>query len=306
MTMSIRDRIFQHIKESGKSQTKVAQEIGVSAPMLNQYLSGKYPNPEAVESKAEEFFSLREKAAAIAKAPDYVPTSISQQVYDMISYGHINRCIVSIVGDAGIGKTKGAQKYAADYSEVIFITASKACKSLKDMYRMIARKLRLNENRNLFDMQVDIRAKLDGSNKVLVIDEAQHLSLTAIDGIRYFNDEDGETGLPPIGIVLIGNHELRTKMLGRNEASLAQLFNRIQMQRLLYTNNLLVDDIKKLFPVYVEKSMDNEIKFLHGIAQSRWGVRGAVKIFMNASNASDISLSGLTTMAKYMGIGVAC
>lgn len=301
----IREMLVNYIKESGKSQSKVSQEIGISVTMLNQYLSGKYPNPEAVETKAEEFFILQKMASNIAKAPDYVDTSISSEVYAIINYCHINRCIGAVIGDAGIGKTKGALKYASDYSETILITASKACKSLKDMYRMIARKLRINENRNLFDMQMDIRAKLDGSNKVLIIDEAQHLSLTAIDGIRYFNDEDNETGMLPVGIVLIGNHELRTKMMGKYEQPLAQLASRIQMQRRLFTSNVLIEDIKKLFPVYVEKSMDNEIKFLHGIAQSRWGVRGAVKVFVNASNNADITLKGLTNMVKYMGIGVA-
>ncbi len=304
MNEIIKLKIMQYIKESGKSQTAVSKELGVSTAMLSTYLSGTYAgNPETLEGKAEEFFSLREKALVAAKAPEYVDTSISKQVYDTISYCHINRCIGTIVGDAGIGKTKGAKKYASDYSEVIYITASKACKSLKDMYRMLARKLRISENRNLFDMQIDIRSKLDGSNKVIIIDEAQHLSLTSIDGIRYFNDED-ESGLQPVGIVLIGNHELRTKMMGKYENSLAQLFNRVQMQRLIFTSNVQDEDIKKLFPVYVEKGMDKEIKFLHEIAQSRWGVRGAVKVFVNASNNEDISIKGLETMAKFMGIGI--
>lgn len=306
MNTEIRDRINAYIAESGKSQTKVAQEIGVGTAMFNQYLKGKYPNPDAVESKATEFFNVQEKVAMVTKSPDYVETSISKDVYSIISYCHINRCIGAVIGDAGIGKTKAARKYTEDFSEAICITASKACKSLKDLYKMIARKLRLNENRNIFDLQIDIRSRLDGSNKVLIIDEAQHLSITAIDGIRYFNDEDNDSRLEPIGIVLIGNHELRSKMLGRNEASLAQLFNRIQMQRLMYTSNVLAEDIKMLFPVFVEKSMEKEIKFLHGIAQSRWGVRGAVKVFVNASNNADISLRGLTDMAKFMGIGVAC
>ena len=304
MNTNIRDRILQYIKESGKSQSKVAQQIGVSAPMLNQYLSGKYPNPEAVEVKAEEFFRLEEKGTGLIKAPGYVETSISQEVYMTIEYCHISRCIGVIVGDAGIGKTKGAIKYAQDYSEAIYITASKACKSLKDMYRMIARKLRINENRNLFDMQTDIRARLDGSNKVIIIDEAQHLSLPAIDGIRYFNDEDNENGMQPVGIVLIGNHELRNKMMGKHEQSLAQLYNRVQIQRVLFTSNVDEEDIKKLFPVYEEKSNSEEIKFLHSVSQSRWGIRGAMKLFVNASNNENITIKGLRAMAKYMGIGL--
>jgi DNA transposition AAA+ family ATPase len=304
MNTSTRDRILQHIKESGKSQTKIAQEFGVSTPMLNQYLSGKYPNPESVEAKAEEFFRLRDKSVGFVKAPDYVETSISTEVYLTIQYCHVSRGIGVISGDAGIGKSKAALKYAQDYSEAIYITASKACKSLKDLYRMIARRLRINENRNLFDMQIDIRSRLDGSNKVIIIDEAQHLSITAIDGIRYFNDEDNENGLQPVGIVFIGNHELRNKMMGKFEQSLAQLYNRIQIQRVIFTGNVAEEDIKKLFPVYEEKSFDEEVKFLLGISQSKWGIRGAMKLFINASNNENITIKGLRAMAKYMGIGM--
>lgn len=303
MNEALKAKLEEYLKETGKSQTGVAREIGISGAALSQYLSGKYPTPGSIEPKIEEFFNLKEKAANMTKAPDYVDTSISTETYNTIAYCHINRCIGTVIGDAGIGKTKGALKYAGDYSEAIYITATKACKSLKDMYRMIARRLRLNENRNIFDLQYDIRARLDGSNKILIIDEAQHLSLTAIDGIRSFNDEN-ETSLPPVGIVLIGNHELRTKMMGRYEQTLAQLFNRIQIQRQMFTSQVLVEDIKKLFPVYVEKSADKEIKFLHSIAVSRWGVRGAVKVFLNSSNNGDISLNGLVAMAKYMGIGL--
>lgn len=304
MNEELRARLEEYLKESGKSQAVVAKEIGINGGALSQYLSGKYPTPGAMEPKIEEFFSLKEMATIVAVAPSYVDTSISSEVYKTIAYCHASRCIGAIIGDAGIGKTKGALKYVGDYSEAIYITATKACKSLKDMYRMIARKLRLNENRNLFDLQIDIRAKLDGSSKVLIIDEAQHLSLAAIDGIRSFNDELDESGLTPVGIILIGNHELRTKMMGKYEQILAQLFNRIQIQRVMFTSQVLVEDIKMLFPVLVENGTDKEIKFLHGIATSRWGVRGAVKVFLNSSNNGDISLRGLSAMAKFMGIGL--
>ncbi|ACV64883.1 Putative ATPase, transposase-like protein [Desulfofarcimen acetoxidans DSM 771] len=307
MNVTLKERLEEHLRSTGKSQNALAKEIGISSAALSQYLAGKYQaqGNSNIEPKIEEFFSLTEKAAAFTTAPDYVATSISTDVYNVIDYCHVSRCMGTIIGDAGIGKTKGAEKYASDYSEAIYITATKACKSQKNIYRMIARKLRLNENRNVFDLYYDIRSKLDGSNKILIIDEAQHLSVAAIDDIRFFNDKSDESDLPSVGIVLIGNHELRTKMMGRYEQTLAQLFNRIQIQRLMFTTQVLVEDIKKLFPVYADKGIntEKEIRFLHGIATSRWGVRGAVKVFLNSSNNGDISPSGLTTMAKYMGIG---
>jgi DNA transposition AAA+ family ATPase len=297
-------------KANGRSQASIAKELGISTSALSQYLQDKYPgNVEAIENKARELFEILEKAAAVTKAPKYVDTSISHEVYAVINYCHFNRCIGFVIGDAGIGKTKAALKYTSDKSETIYITATKACKSLKDIYRMIARKLKISENRNMLDLQFDIRSKLDGSNKIIIIDEAQHLTLAAIDGIRYFNDaiesEDDEMAQSqPVGIVFIGNHELNSKMLGRNEQSYDQVFSRIQMKRFLCTSHVQVDDIKKLFPELVEKNMDKEIKLLHAISQSRWGVRGAVKIFQNASNNADITYDGLLRMTKVTGISI--
>ena len=149
MNEALRERLEGYLKDSGKSQTILAKEIGISGSALSQYLGGKYPTPGSIEPKIEEFFSLKEMSVTVTKAPGYVDTSISTEVYNTIAYCHVNRCIGTIIGDAGIGKTKGALKYAEDHGAAIYITANKACKSLKDMHRMMARKLRLNENRNI-------------------------------------------------------------------------------------------------------------------------------------------------------------
>ena len=44
--------------------------------------------------------------------------------------------------------------------------------------------------------------------------------------------------------------------------------------------------------------------FLHGISQSKWGIRGAVNVYNNAVNNEDISYDGLYAMARTMGIGL--
>lgn len=305
MNETMRNKIAQYLKESNKSQNKFAKELGVSGAMLSQYLSNIYEgNPETLEGKAEEFFAVLQKASIGAKAPKYVETSISEEVYSLISYCHASKCMGLIIGHAGVGKSKGAVKYVADYSEAIFITATKACKSQKVIYKMIARKLRINENRSIADLEMDIREKLDGTNKIIIIDEAQHLPVSAIDGIRCLNDENPENDLSPVGIVLIGNFDLWFKMNGKFEQQYDQVCNRFRIKRFFQTQDIKIDDIKKLFPTYSERDMKNELEFILGIAQSRWAVRGAMTVFVNAANNGDITLKGLTAMSKYLGIGL--
>ena len=306
MNEIIKTRVMTHLKDSGKSQSKFSKELGVSTAMLSQYLSGNYVgNVETLEGKATEFFELLEKAASAIKAPGYVGTSVSSEVYSLINYCHVNRCMGLLIGHAGVGKTKGAIKYTNDYSEAIFLTATKACKTQKVIYKMIARKLHINENRNMADLEFSIREKLDGSNKIIIIDEAQHLPVSAIDGIRCLNDESPETELPPVGIVFIGNFDLWFKMNGKYEQQYDQVRNRFRIKRFFSTSDIKIDDIRKLFSVYEEREMKKELEYIHGIARSRWAVRGAMTVFVNASNNGDISLKGLEAIAKYLGISVA-
>ena len=82
-----------------------------------------------------------------------------------------------------------------------------------------------------------IREKLEGTNKVIIIDEAQHLKLTALEQIRTLADPNSITGKKGVGIVLIGNTEVYTKMRGKQEARFAQLFSRIKMNRYFSTND---------------------------------------------------------------------
>lgn len=303
MKENIKEKIQQYIQNSGKSQAKVAKELGVSTAMLSTYLGGTYNgNPETIENKAQELFAVIEQASTVVKAPSYVGTSISEEVYRTIGYCHVSKCMGLIIGHAGVGKTKGAVKYSNDYSEAIFITATKACKSQKTIYKLIARKLRINENLNISDLEMAIREKLDGSNKILIIDEAQHLPVTVIDGIRCLNDENAESDLPPVGIVLMGNFDLWYKMNGKFEMQYDQVRNRFRMKRFFATTDVKMEDIEKLFPAF-DKTQNKELELLHGIAQSRWAVRGAMTVYVNASNNSDTTLKGLQAIAKYLGIG---
>ncbi|MBR1830859.1 MAG: hypothetical protein IJ784_00320 [Ruminiclostridium sp.] len=55
-----------------------------------------------------------------------------------------------------------------------------------------------------------------------------------------------------------------------------------------------------LFPMLAPGS--SEIKFLHKVAQSVEGVRGAVRLFTNAYENEHYDLAGLAEMAKAMSI----
>ena len=170
--------------------------------------------------------------------------------------------------------------------------------------KLLARALHIQETRNKLELMLNIREKLEGTNKVIIIDEAQHLKLSALEEIRSLSDPNSITGEKGTGICLIGNTEVYTRMMGKQQAQFAQLFSRIRMNRYYSTRQVTPEDIQALFPKLAEEGNKKELDFLLGISQSKWGIRGAVNVYNNAVNNEDISYEGLYNMARNMGIGL--
>ncbi|MFT9496341.1 AAA family ATPase [Anaerosolibacter sp.] len=289
-------KLEQYIEASGDSQSATAKKIGISPTALSQLLKGKYPNPQTLEKKITEFLDISEQESQIIKRPEFVMTSISKTVLDTISYCHIQKAIGLVYGDAGIGKSEAVKQYEREYSEAIVIRVSKAFTREKSLLKILARKLRVAENKKIEDLYMDCIERLDGSGKLLIIDEAQRLPHSTIELLRDLHDD------AQVGVVFIGNHQVYSKMHGKGEAAFAQIFSRVGIRKCVLTSHVKIEDIQMLFPEYDEEK-EAELKVLHQIAQTKWGIRGAVNLYTNACNNGDTSYKGIVGMAKYMGIG---
>ena len=120
---ALQARVEQFLKEKNISQAKAAPLMGISQTALSQYRRSMYDNGDiaALESKLEEFFRTQEeqevnteKALPYRPTQDYIPTSISEDVYKLIRYCQLEKGMVIIHGDAGIGKTKGAERFVRE------------------------------------------------------------------------------------------------------------------------------------------------------------------------------------------------
>lgn len=304
----LQKRLAQYISEKGISQSKMALLIGMSETQLSQYRNSKYGGDIAeTERKLEEFFRTTEAAekSVTYQVEDYVPTSISEDVYRAIQYCQLERGMVILHGDAGIGKTKGAEKFMRENpTNAIYLRATPSSGTLGNIMKLLARSLKVPETRNKLELMLSIRDRLEGTNKIIIIDEAQHLKLAALEELRALSDPNSATGSKGTGICLIGNTEIYNRMVGKQEAQFAQLFSRIKMNRYYSTQKVKKEDIYALFPRLAQKGQRKELEFLHGISQSKWGVRGAVNVYTNSLNSEDTSYSGLYNMARNMGIGV--
>lgn len=292
----LQQKLDEYIQQVG-SQKKAATQIGYSDGLLSSYRKGSYTGDvEKIEARLQELFAVQEQAESYqSTSPDYVPTSISQQVYDTIRICHLKGGLAIECGDAGIGKTKAALKYMRDYpTSAIYVSVNPCLVSTTAFLKLLCKHFRLPIGRK-DDMWLEIDEHLQGGKKVLIIDEAQHLPIKTIESIRALFDSNSQ-----LGIIFIGNVETVTNRNSRGKASFAQINNRTKLTEIRHTTHITKEDIRLLFPGLAACSRETE--FLHAIAQSEQGVRGAMNLYSNAIDNENTTYDGLLAMAKTMKI----
>lgn len=280
-----------------RSQAEAARRIGLSEATISTYLKGTYKgNVEKIESKFAEMLSNVAAAKNLRSSltVGYVPTSISNAVYKTIRLCHLKGGLAIECGDAGIGKTMAAKKYAEDYpSSSIYISVNPCVSSVAAFLKLLCIKLNVQTGRK-DDMWLRLCERLSGERKVLIIDEAQHLPIKTLEAIRAFFDT-----YPEIGVCLVGNIETYTNT-GRSKEAFAQIKNRTKLTEVRHTNQITKQDIELLFAPLQGKTQ--EVNFMLSVAKSEQGIRGAQNIYSNAVDNNNITYAGLIEIAKRMHI----
>lgn len=153
----LQERLEKFLKDENLSQAKAAPILGISQAALSQYRRSMYDKGdiEAVENKLKEFFQIQEEKTQNAQKAEpfrtktsagYIPTTISEEAYKLIRYCQLEKGIVVIDGDAGIGKTKAAAKFLQDNpSTTVYVKATPSTGSTRSLLKMIAKTLKLPE-----------------------------------------------------------------------------------------------------------------------------------------------------------------
>lgn len=283
--------------EGGKparSQAAIARELGISESAVSSFLSGTYKAPQKIVEKVAALMEANEKKKVAPKEPGYVQTSISKNVINAIRYCHIQGKISVVYGDAGVGKTMAFREYMKN-PLAVGITVSPTYASITGVNELLAEQLGVRE-RVARRITSEIVAKLKGSGRVLVIDEAQHLTVRTLNHLRCISDESG------VGICFIGNEEIYTRMKGSGRADFAQLFSRIGMRRPVATTDITKADVQAVFGGY--EMDENAMDVLYRICRTKYGLRGAVNVFVNtAAVFQEITGTGIGQVMRDMNIG---
>ena len=290
-----RELLRQYKEQTKKTQSQIAKEMGISDGQLSSFLSGTYKAPHTIIPKVEQLVQISEQKEIAPREPDFKRTTVSGIVMDLIAYCHIQGKIGVVYGDAGIGKTMGIKEYARLHPDAaVVITISPCFATMTGVNELLAEELRIREKVSR-KIQTEAVKKLKGSNRVVIIDEAQHLTVRVINHLRCIADESG------VGMAFVGNEEIYLKMRGSGQASYAQLYSRIADNKHVLTSNITKEDIELIFGDSGVK--EDAIEILFKIARTNYGLRGAVNVFVNAAAVfGQVTEKHIARMAKEMNI----
>lgn len=294
--------MFDQLARSEGSANKAAAKIGISSAAISSIKNGTYAgNVENQLDKLIAYFNTKAAAADVYQEQEYVPTSISAAAFETIRTCKIKGGFSLITGHAGIGKTKAVQEFHRQNPiDSIVVTVNPCCKSTKSLLKLIALQLGAQLAASTDDLWFNVCAKLhDGM--VIIIDEGQLLTYHGLETVRSFSDYFADRG-QTLGVAIVGNNGIRERIEGKTKDSYRQINNRTWQRRYFETKDVQYHDIEQLFPILTAEDKTKELAFLHKVAQSAEGIRGAVRLFGNAYDAEAYDLEGLANMAKFMRI----
>jgi DNA transposition AAA+ family ATPase len=212
------------------SHAKLAEQLKVSKQDVGSWVNGKFEKlgKRALGDLNRWYDVFKRRADKAAAQAGFVETATAERIIGVFAYCHDERSLGAVYGGAGVGKTYAARYYQSLYARNVFImTASPEVSTVHPMLEELSRALGLEEQLGgSRALSRACRAFLARAKRpLLIIDEAQHLSLSALESIRSIQDE------VECGLVLMGNVMVYERLTGGTRAAhFAQLFSRVAIQ----------------------------------------------------------------------------
>lgn len=284
-------RIRTILESKEVSASQLAKEMSVSPATISQILKGSYKaDTTKIIEKMAKWLTLREKKNNVPIInPGFVMTTTAKQIMNDMMYAQISESIVVIYGASGIGKSESIREYKRTNNNVWNITASPSRSSLTECLYELAMELGMDDApRRKGQLSRVIRNRLQGSEGLVVIDEADHLDYPTLEELRIIQEETG------IGMVLVGNNKVYTQLTGgRRNEDFARLFSRIAKKRGIHKTKQA--DVKAIADAW-GITQESERKLMINISERPGGLRLLSKtlklaaMFANGSTITDKTL----------------
>lgn len=258
--------------EGGKTQADCAKEAGIAYGTFTGWYRATYAgNNEKVAADVDRWLKAREErtraGATMPQAPGFTPTSTTGKIISILQYAQIAPDIAVIAGDAGTSKTSSCEEYCRTTPHAYMATMDPSCSSANAMLMEICQVVGVTEKLST-RLARALGEQLKGRSALLIIDEAQHLTIQALEQLRSLHDKHG------VGVALVGNVSIYSRLDGGRTAQFAQLFSRVGMR--LTKTKPSKGDVQALSDAWgITGSAEQQ--FLQGIAAKPGALRQMTK-----------------------------
>jgi DNA transposition AAA+ family ATPase len=235
--MDLRKEFKDFLEINDLKQAHVARSLGLSPAVISQWLKGEYRGDnESLEKKLSQFMSnFNIKRVEIQE--EIVKTRDLVSAHFVMDEAIVGREMAVLYGNPGTGKSVAVKEWVKEHPEAILIEVIPGMR-VKSLLKDIAKRLGIDANAKAEELVVLIAKEFKRRDGVLVIDEAEHLSIRALENIRRIWD------FSRVPVILVGTYGLIKNLKG-NRGELLQLYSRIKGK--WEFKELDEEDFKKLF-----------------------------------------------------------
>lgn len=280
-----RQAIADFMGQSRKSQRQLSKETGLSTSVISQFLNGTYTgdNEEVAKTIGQYLAVGKERLNSVSDVQFIEKLYNTQEVLFACNYAHRNNDITLVSGDAGAGKTTALKYYAENNTGVIFITANACITTATAILSLICRQIGRQVPTRRAALMNTLVEQLTGTNRLIIIDEADHLLLDALQAVRNLND------IAHCGIVLSGNDKIYRQMLSpRRGYEFEQIRTRIIVRKKVF-NEYTIEEMRAMFPSLNQECIGYMLKL--ACAESLRTARKLYEVAKEVANAKKEALS---------------
>lgn len=280
-----RQALADFMEQSRKSQRQLSKETGLSTSVISQFLNGTYTGDnEEVAKTIDRYLTVgKERLNSVSDVQFVEDLYNTREVLFACNYAHRNNDITLVSGDAGAGKTTALRYYAENNTGVIFVTANACITTATAILSLICRQIGKQVPTRRAALMNALVEQLTGTNRLIIIDEADHLSLDALQAVRNLNDT------AHCGIVLSGNDKIYRQMLSpRRGYEFEQIRTRIIVRKKVF-NEYTVEEMRAMFPSLNQECIGYMLKL--ACAESLRTAKKLYEVAKDVANAKKEKLS---------------
>jgi DNA transposition AAA+ family ATPase len=225
------------MKAQHLSRQQMAELIDVRCYALAKYLDNLPGcSKESVEAGLRTYFLKLERIEARARRAKFIPTLTATLILEKFREADERRALALLYGPPGIGKTFAIEEFVhqtesqdnAQKPEVLLVTAH-AASTPKSLMAALCLQAGIPHQATASTLAESLVRKLERGHYLIIVDEANHLDIEAMELLRYVYD------LGRLGVVLVGTlrlYEIFTDG-SRPAGELEQLWSRVGICELL-------------------------------------------------------------------------